>query len=62
MTDRAKAMWPFVAFCGVNVTSCNLNVTSCNLNVTSCNLNVTSLVVFSIPISLYLEITRPTSW
>ena len=55
MTDRAKAMWPFVAFCGVNVTSCNLNVTSCNLN-------VTSLVVFSIPISLYLEITRPTSW
>ena len=48
MTDRAKAMWPFVAFCGVNVTSCNLNVTS--------------LVVFSIPISLYLEITRPTSW
>ena len=55
MTDRAKAMWPFVAFCGVNVTSCNLNVTSCNLN-------VTSLVVFSFPISIYLEITRPTSW
>ena len=41
MTDRAKAMWPFVAFCGVNVVSS---------------------VVFSFPISIYLEITRPTSW